>query len=246
MSGAIAFLTVLRGRSSPDGTAPNPRSVPWFPVVGVAIGLALGGAWWGAQQLWPRAVAAAIVVAADLAITGLLHLDGLADAADGLLPPMEPDRRLAVMRDPGTGAFGVGAAGAVLLLRWSALSTMPARPVLIGAIWCASRGAMTFTIGQVRYARSEGLASAFVGTTGAGGASPAPVIAAVAAGVGALALAAVAIVPAGPVSVMAGLAAFSAVVFLAVRRVGGFTGDVLGAAGMVCETMALVVASAHW
>ena len=243
MSAALAFLTVLGGRrGGREGAGtPDARSVPWFPVVGLLVGLALGGTWWGAQQIWPRAVAAAIVVAADLAVTGLLHLDGLADAADGLLPPMERSRRLAVMRDPGTGAFGVGAAGAVLLLRWSALASMNARPLLIGALWCASRAAMAATIGSVRYARSEGLASAFGGGRCRAGVGWAGLALAGAVGLGALSS-----VPAGPVAVVAGLAAFAAVVALAVRRVGGYTGDVLGAAGLVGETIGLVVASAGW
>src|SRR5438477_10532197 len=111
MRRALSFLTPIGGASRPSGSA-----LLWFPLVGAALGLARGGIWWAAAQVWGAMVAAAVVVAADLGLTGLLHLDGLADAADGLLPHLPRARRLAVMAEPGVGAFGVGAVGAVLLL----------------------------------------------------------------------------------------------------------------------------------
>lgn len=239
---ALAFLTVVGGRRGP--TTPGPNAVIWFPAVGAAAGLLLGLVWWGADHVWPRAVAAAVVVAADLVLTGLLHLDGLADAADGLLAPMDRARRLAVMRDPGTGAFGVGTVGAMLLLRWSALASMPARPLLLGALWCASRTAMALTIGHVTYARPEGLASGFgSGGSRRGRARDALLGAGL---VGALGLGALARLPGGLVGVGVGAVGFAGVVVLAVRRVGGYTGDVLGAAGLVGETLGLVAAAARW
>ncbi|MDQ6928955.1 MAG: adenosylcobinamide-GDP ribazoletransferase, partial [Actinomycetota bacterium] len=115
MRRAMSFLTPLGGPSTP-----SPAAVAWFPVVGVVLGLALSGIWWLGFEAWPAPVAAALVVAADLALTGMLHLDGLVDAADGLLPPLDRQRRLDVMADPAAGAFGVGAAVSVLLLRWAA------------------------------------------------------------------------------------------------------------------------------
>jgi adenosylcobinamide-GDP ribazoletransferase len=231
---AVAFLTSL-GRAR----RPTPGAVPWFPVVGAALGLLLGLVWWGAARVWPPLVAAAVVVAADLALTGLLHLDGLVDAADGLLPHLDRERRLAVMRAPDTGAFGVGVAGAVLLLRWSALGVMHPHPLLLGGLWCASRTGMAVTLAHVRYARADGIARQFTG-----GGTHTVLLAA--AGAGALALAAGWAVPAGPVAVAAALVAFGLVVGLGVRRLGGFTGDVLGAAGLLAETVGLTVAAARW
>ena len=81
MRRALAFLTPLGGAAVPDR-----RTLSWFPLAGGAIGVAVGGVWWGAERLWPPAVAAALTIAADLALTGLLHIDGLVDSADGLLP----------------------------------------------------------------------------------------------------------------------------------------------------------------
>ena len=104
-----------RRRSIPPAD-PAGRSV-WFGPAGALIGAVLGALWWGATNVWPAPVAAAIVVAADLAVTGLLHVDGLADSADGLLPHLDRERRLAVMATPDVGAFGVAVVAVVLLLR---------------------------------------------------------------------------------------------------------------------------------
>ncbi len=243
MRSALSFLTAVGGARTP-----TPGALAWFGPVGAAMGLLLGGVWWGAGRLWPAAVAAAVVVAADLAATGLLHLDGLVDAADGLLPHLDRDRRLTVMQQPDAGAFGVGVAGGVLLLRWAALASVRPAPLLLAALWCLSRAAMAATAAVVPYARADGgLATAF----GAGGArlpharrgALARLVATVAAAAG---LAALWRVPAGPVAVAVSAGAFAAVVALARRRLGGFTGDILGAAGMVAESAGLLVAAARW
>ena len=233
MRRALAFLTPLFGASEPRAA-----TLAWFPFAGAALGLVLGAVWWGAERVWPAAVAAAIVVAADLALTGLLHVDGLADSADGLLPHLDRARRLEVMATPDVGAFGVATVGAVLLLRWAALATMAPSPLLLGGLWCASRTAMAVTARTVPYARPGGLASSFLGSR----ALPAAIVGAVLA---------VALAFAGPgvpgaVAVGAVVVGAAGVVVLARRRIGGFTGDVLGASGMVGETAGLVVAAARW
>jgi adenosylcobinamide-GDP ribazoletransferase len=233
MRRALAFLTPLFGASEP-----RPQTLGWFPLVGAALGVALGALWWGAEWVWPAAVAAAIVVAADLAVTGLLHVDGLADTADGLLPHLDRARRLEVMATPDVGAFGVATVGAVLLLRWAALATTAPSPLLLGGLWCASRTAMVVTARTVPYARPGGLASSFLG----GRALPAAIIG------GALAVSLAFAGPGVPGAVAVGAVVVGAagVVVLARRRIGGFTGDVLGASGMVGETAGLVVAAARW
>ena len=230
MRRALAFLTPLGGPA-----APSPSAVAWFPVVGAAMGLLLGAIWLVADRLWAAPVAAAVVVAADLALTGMLHFDGLVDSADGLLPPLDRARRLEVMADPAAGAFGVGVAGAVMLLRWASLAALAPSPWLLAALWCASRFAMGDFTRTVPYARSAGLASAFLQPRR-------PVMVAVAVGAPLVAL--------GGGDAVAGVVALAvagtAVVALAVRRIGGFTGDVLGAAGMVGETAGLLAAAARW
>jgi len=231
---AAAFLTPFGGAAEP-----TPDALGWFPVVGAVVGAGVGLCWWGAAQLWPRAVAAVVAVAADLVFTGMLHFDGVCDAADGLLAPLPAERRLAVMAEPGVGAFGVVVAGALLIGRWAALAATRPAVLLPAALWCASRTQMALVVCAVPYARREGgLASAFAGRTSLG-ALPLGLA-------GAVALGLVWRPVAGPVAVGAGAAAAAAVMALAWRRIGGFTGDVLGAAGVVGETVGLLVAAARW
>ena len=232
MRRALSFLTPLGGASTP-----SPAALAWFPAVGAALGLSLGGVWWLADRLWAAPVAAAVVVAADLALTGMLHFDGLVDSADGLLPPLDAERRLEVMADPATGAFGVGVAVAVLLLRWVSLAALAPSPALLGALWCASRLGMAETARSVPYARRQGLASAFLEPGRRGFPAVGVLLGAI-------------VVAAGGGDAVVGVAVLAlssaGVVALAVRRVGGFTGDVLGGAGMVGETAGLLAAAARW
>jgi len=243
---AIAFLTPFGGAA-----VPSPGTLDWFPVVGAVIGLAVGGVWWLAGRAWPLAAAAGIALASDVVLTGYLHLDGLADAADGLLPPMERDRRLEVMRDPAVGAFGAVTLVVVLVLRFGAFASTVAVPLVVGALWCGSRAAMAVVARTAPYARPGGLAAAFVDS---GPDSP-PGHSRQMSGV--LVPGVVGIVLAVGMAVLGrgghGLAAVGAewvamagVVVLAQRRIGGFTGDVLGAAGVVGETVGLLVLAARW
>jgi adenosylcobinamide-GDP ribazoletransferase len=234
MRSAVAFLTAVGGSRRPDG-----RTLDWFPFVGAALGSALGALWWGAGHAWAPAVAAGIVVVADLAVTGMLHFDGLLDSADGLIPPMGRQRRLEVMASPETGAFAVGVGAAVLLLRWAALTAIKPTVLLLASLWCLSRTGMATAARYLPYARGEGgIASAFSGR-----ARPWTAVVGAAAAVG---LAAMWHPVAGSVAVVSAVVGGVLVVWLARRRIGGYTGDVLGACGMIAETAGLVVAAAKW
>jgi adenosylcobinamide-GDP ribazoletransferase len=246
MRKAVAFLTPF-GRAA----IPSSRTLDWFPVVGAAIGLAVGGVWWVADRAWPPAAAAGVVILADVALTGYLHLDGLADAADGLLPPMTREHRLEVMADPAVGAFGAVTLFVVLALRFGAFASTTAAPLVVGALWCASRASMAVVARSASYARPGGLATAFLDEGAPGrGARPRSVGGAVVPGaVGlalALGLAAGGRGTHGLAAVGAELVGITTVVVFAQRRVGGFTGDVLGAAGVVGETIGLLVLAAKW
>ncbi|MGD0254398.1 MAG: adenosylcobinamide-GDP ribazoletransferase [Acidimicrobiales bacterium] len=246
MRRALAFLTPFGG-----AVTPSPAALAWFPPVGAVIGLGVGGIWWLAGRAWPAAAAAAVALAADVALTGYLHLDGLADAADGLCPPLEPDRRLAVMADPSVGAFGVVTVGVILLLRFGALASTRATPLVIGALWCGSRTAMAVIARTLPYARPGGLADAFVGTQGAADetgrvAQRSPVVPALVGLALAVCLAFAGRRAHGLAALAAEAVAVGAVVLLARRRIGGFTGDVLGAAGIIGETAGLLVLAAKW
>jgi adenosylcobinamide-GDP ribazoletransferase len=232
---AAAFLTAVGGAQAPTRAA-----LPWFGVVGAFVGAAVGAVWWAGSRWWAVGVAAALALVADAALTGLLHLDGLADSGDGLLPPVGRAKRLEILRDPRSGAFGVVVVVLVLLLRWTALaSSVPdaAAIAALASVWCTARVAMAVTAVTVPYARDQGLASAFRGP----GASVVPVLA-----VGvpvALATAVIGHDPwlTGVLAVAATAIGAAAVVTFARARLGGFTGDVLGAAGVIGETLGLLV-----
>jgi adenosylcobinamide-GDP ribazoletransferase len=234
MRRAVSFLTPFGRAATPENT-----TLAWFPIVGALIGFAVGGLWWLAAKVWLRLIAGAIAVAADLALTGLLHFDGLADAGDGLLAPLTRERRLAAMADPAIGAFGALTVGAVLLLRFGAFASLRPSPLAIAGLWCASRTAMVAITEALPYARPNGLVQSFLGarSTRQRGVLRVSVV------VGIALSAALVLLARG----MRGLAALGAeliaIVLVALfsrRRLGGYTGDVLGAAGVVGETIGLL------
>ncbi|HYZ97324.1 MAG TPA: adenosylcobinamide-GDP ribazoletransferase [Acidimicrobiales bacterium] len=241
MRSALGFLTVVGGAAPPDRRAPG-----WFGPVGAVIGLVVGGAWWAAGELWPPLVAAVLAVAVDAALTGMLHLDGLADTADGLLPPLDRQRRLAVMATPGVGAFGVVVVVLVVGLRVAALASLEPDPLLVAGLWAAVRAGMALALAWLPYARpGGGAASGFAAPRG--GARPAaPALVALAVAGATVVLAVDAGQGPGLAVVGGAIAAFGGVLALARRRLGGYTGDVLGAAGVVAETVGLLVAAARW
>ncbi len=211
MRRALSFLTPFGGAAEPA-----PSALAWFPAVGALIGLGVGGVWWVARRAWPSPAAAAIALIADAALTGMLHLDGLADAAGALA------------------------------------SMMPSALAMAG-LWSGSRAAMAVTARAVPYARPAGLASAFRGPPAAGAARPrtaailaSPVFLGLAGGLLAAGLAFAGRGAHGLAAVGAESAGAGAVVLLAWRRLGGFTGDVLGAAAVVGETAGLLTLAGRW
>jgi adenosylcobinamide-GDP ribazoletransferase len=242
LEGAVSFLTPI-GRGS--GPVPGPGTMSYFPLVGAATGAVLGRLWHdGGRRLGPLA-AASVVVAADAVLTGALHLDGLADSADGLLAHVPRQRRLDIMAAPEIGAFGATTLCLNLLLRTSALSALRPSPAFLTSLYASSRSLMVLASRALPYARpGGGLASAFLAPpppTGGGG-TPALV----AAGTIAAALAGERLRAGrgGATPLATGLAAGAGVLLLARRRLGGFTGDVLGAAAVVTETVAALAAVA--
>ncbi|TAL21426.1 MAG: adenosylcobinamide-GDP ribazoletransferase, partial [Frankiales bacterium] len=172
-----------------------------------------------------------------------LHLDGLADSSDGLLPAMPVERRFDAMSDPRVGAFGAIAVAVVVVVRLAGFASAAASATAIAGLWCASRSAAAVVALTVPYARAHGLASAFVPAgrdvrraavvagTGLLLAVPLVLVDRPAAGITALAV---------QLGVIAGVTAF------AVRRIGGYTGDVLGASIVLGETAGLLALAARW
>jgi adenosylcobinamide-GDP ribazoletransferase len=234
LASAFALLT----RLPVPGHHARGAAAAWaWPVVGAAVGAlgAVAGAAALALGAAPAAAAAAVLAAQALA-TGALHEDGLADTADGLGGGRDRARRLAIMKDSRIGTFGTLALLLVTLARWGAVAALLAAGGALGALVAAGalgRAPMAAVMAALPNARGEGLAAA----TG----RPPPATAAAAAGL-ALAIAVVAAGWTGLAMALAAALAALPVALAAHRRIGGQTGDVLGATEQVAETCALAVA----
>ena len=189
-----------------------------------------------------------IAVAVDAAVTGCLHLDGLADAADGLLPAVGRTRRLEIMADPRVGAFGAVALVLVLSLRVTALAATVARPLVVVGLWCGSRTIMGVVArSRAVRARRRGHGHGVRGRRRPGMHSAASRYGVAAYGMGA-ALRVRRRRCGGPrcrgrrrrAGGDARLSCCSRG-----RRIGGYTGDVLGAMGVIGETVGLLALAAR-
>src|SRR5690242_10316582 len=138
---AVAFLTRLPvGRLAAFDGRDVARAAAYFPLVGAAIGGAVGATAYGLAQVAPPFVAAGAALAAGALLTGGLHLDGLADTADAL-GGRSRDRALEIMRDHATGAYGATAIALDLLVKAAALAALaPGRAVVA---YAAAAGALS-------------------------------------------------------------------------------------------------------
>ena len=233
---ALTFLTKLPWpwRGPADETA-LARSMFWFPWVGALLGLGFWGAWVGLQKILPAPAAAGLLLVLTVWVTGGLHLDGLADTADGLGGGHTPADALRIMKDSRVGAFGVISLILALLLKFSLFLSLPAGTGGTEALMLypvVSRWGMVLLAYLSPYARSEG---------GLGQAMTLGVSSRVLAGAG---------LSAGVLSFLIlgawGLALFGGAGVLVwlgslyfKRRLGGITGDILGAANEVLEVLVL-------
>lgn len=156
---ALRFLTIIpvSWQAEKDGRL-FPLSIYYFPIVGLLIGCGGVAVALAADLFLPTAVAAFVVQFYLSAISGFLHLDGLADSGDGLLSARPREQSLAIMKDSRTGAMGVVVLVLVLIGKYAALSTLP-RDMLLAAALCmplAGRCAIVVTMACQPYARPEG------------------------------------------------------------------------------------------
>lgn len=235
---AARYLTILPlpGPGPLRGDALG-AAAPWFPVVGLGIGLTLVGVDAVTELLFSTTLAALLTVAAWKLLTGGLHLDGVADCLDGLTG-RDVEHRLAIMRDSRIGAFGAVGLILLLLLEIAALAELPptARWRVLLAAPAIARAMPPLVARAFPAARPEGHGASFrVGLR----ATSAPL---------ALALAALAsLASLGPV----GLVAFAIATLgslglgrFATRRLSGVTGDVLGASVEIAELAVLLTVTA--
>jgi adenosylcobinamide-GDP ribazoletransferase len=233
---ALGLLTRLPVRVPED--ASMARAAWAWPLAGLATGGLAALAGWLALGLGlPPGLAAGLMLAVSVLATGALHEDGLADVADGFWGGFTPARRLEIMRDSRVGSYGVIALVLSLGLRWSALAALAAAgwlwPVVAAA--ALSRAPMAAVMRALPPARADGL-SRGVGRPGARGVA-----------LGALLALGAALVLAGVPGLLAALAAAAAALAMAAlarAKIGGQTGDVLGAVQQLAEVAALGVLAA--
>lgn len=229
---AVQFLTRLPISSSVFTPERLAASVRYYPLVGALVGLIGAAVYWLSAQALPPVLAALLSTATTLLATGAFHEDGLADLFDGLGAPSR-ERMLEVMRDSRIGTFGAAALGLVLAMKVTALAALPvmiAAAALVAA-HVVSRSSSVVAIATSRYVRSSGTAKPVADGVGGGGLAVAllTAIAVIAAAHCAIGLA--------PSLVAAGgaLAGHVAARLLYERRLGGYTGDCLGAVQQMSE-----------
>jgi adenosylcobinamide-GDP ribazoletransferase len=250
-SGPLESLGLLTAVPVPRAAAASARGVlPWAPLVGLGLGgVAAGVGLLGARTVSPLA-GAVLALTALAVLTRGLHLDGLADTADGLGPLRDRDRALAVMRQGDVGPFGVAAVVLVLLLQASSAAVLLAADggwVVVWAAVATARLAMSRTgLAGTPVAAGSRLGQAVAGTVTPATAVGWAVVLLLAAGAATYAVTgADALRAAGVVgALLAGLVAAELVLGRARRRLGGVTGDVMGAMAEVATAVTLLLGAA--
>ncbi|HZP57597.1 MAG TPA: adenosylcobinamide-GDP ribazoletransferase [Dehalococcoidia bacterium] len=235
---ALEFLTIVRARRRMPDLDEVAAAQAWFPAIGLLLGLALLGADRAASRALPPAATDVLLVVLLAALTGALHLDGLGDAADGLLGGRDRERRLAIMRDPHAGSYAIVAIVSVLALKWAGLVALPGNVRFEALLLapCLARLGMLAATAAFPYARAGGMGVEFKGRATARvlalGALPALVVAGALLGTGGLFAASFAVL----CTLTLGAAAM--------RAVGGMTGDLYGASVEISEALVLLFIAA--
>src|SRR4029077_2361279 len=236
---AVSSLTVVPvpGRETP-GISALGRAAWWFPIVGALLGGGLALALAGLEALFPPLVAAALLVSAWKAVTGGIHLDGLADVLDGLAG-RDTTHRLSIMRDSRIGVFGAAGLVLFLVLVVTAVAELsgPTRGRLLVLAPVVGRVAPLLIAAWLRPATpGKGLGAAFAASLSRWAA---PLW-----GLGGLALGGALLGPWGAAVVAAAWGAAVLWAVVAARRLGGLTGDVLGAVVELAELGVLLAGAA--
>ena len=236
---AASFLTRLRLPALAGGAEVG-TSVRWFPLVGALLGGTGAALAWILRDLFamPSTLTATILVALGAWVTGAIHLDGLADTADGFGGGHTRGEVLRIMRDPVVGAYGAIALVLVLTMKVAALTELLTRgsalPFMVAAP-ALSRWTIAALAAWLPYARADGgLGRAVTDERTAPGLLLSTITAA------AIAVAALRFQAVVPIAVA--VLATCWIGRLGLRRIGGVTGDVFGASVELTETAVLVSA----
>ena len=214
------------------------RASAAFPLVGLAVAAIAVAVRAAMEPLWGEAVATLAAVAAMVAATGAFHEDGLADSADGIWGGWDREQRIAIMRDSRLGTYGTVALLIVLSLRVALLVPLSlldfARAVLAGAV--LGRGSILLMVRLLPPAAPDGTGAAVTGPLRAGGSAVALVTVALAAVVASAVWA--------PLLLAVGVLVSLACAALLRRKLGGLTGDALGATNQLVELATIAVVAA--
>jgi adenosylcobinamide-GDP ribazoletransferase len=234
---AVAFLTRIPVRI--DRQSDLAGAVPWFPLVGALVGLGVGGVAAGLVHVVPAVVAAAVAVLFGVLLTGAFHEDGLADVADAFAGGWTVEQRLKILEDPLHGTYGVAALSGSIIVRVVCVGSLGFSPAIAFACLVAAhtlaRGAAVGLMISLPAARPDGLGAEYVRGLSRGrallGIAAGIVVASLATGWWALPF------------VAAGAIAALVMGWLSMRKIGGITGDVLGAAEQIAECLILSTAT---
>ncbi|MEM1229945.1 MAG: adenosylcobinamide-GDP ribazoletransferase [Pseudomonadota bacterium] len=238
---AVQFLTRLPVNSDSLWSAEREAAIPrYLPLVGAALGVLLAGLLWLLSAALPQSVAALLVVSAGLLITGAFHEDGLADTFDGIGGGTDRAQALAIMRDSRLGTYGTLALIVVFALKVAVLSALPLglACALLITTQALSRLSAVGVMATSHYVRDHGTGK----PTAAGISTRSLLFASLCTGATLLVLA-----PWGKAATAVLLGtAFGHLAMRALfeRKLGGYTGDTLGAVQQASEITALVLALA--
>jgi adenosylcobinamide-GDP ribazoletransferase len=230
---AAGFLTIIPVGGDPASAAEISASLGWFPLIGFALGAVLAGLDYLLAFFIAGAVRATLLVLALTAITGAVHLDGLADTADALGAGRDRARALEILRDSRIGSFGAAAVFFALALKVAALaSAAHSRSIALYLAPGFARWAMVAVPYKLAYLRTHGAGSRLLGVQGERNLWIASIITLIA------------LLPAGPILAMRGVILAVILVWLFrvfySRWLGGLTGDLIGAAGDIVEVATLI------
>ncbi|MGC9418781.1 MAG: adenosylcobinamide-GDP ribazoletransferase [Rhodovulum sp.] len=236
---AVQFLTRIPVPADPGYTSERMgRAIRYFPLVGLGLGLGLSAVYGLSTVVFPPVVAALLAVAAGVRLTGALHEDGLADLADGLGGGQTRERMLDIMRDSRIGSYGTVTLGLVLALKIAALAGLGGAVAAAALVAAHTLSRLTTVVmsGRLAYARAEGKA-------GFADSGPGDEGMRIALATGAIALAGLGLVAGSGAALTALIATCILYLWFEAmlrRRLGGQTGDALGALQQLSETVILL------
>lgn len=230
---AVQFLTRLPLPRDPGYTPARLAATPrWYSAVGLLVGGIAGLAYWLCALVFPPVLAALLSTALGLLVTGCFHEDGFADCCDGLGGGTTPERALQIMRDSRLGTYGAAGLGLMLAAKVMTLGALPTAlvPLALVAGHAASRASAVTVIATSSYIRAHGTGKPLAHGVGPGGHALA------------LGIAGAALLGLGVMVHWTALGGFAGLVLghLAMRsrferRLGGYTGDCLGAVQQASE-----------